>query len=88
MLLAIKAFQNAELENKVLILGDMFELGRDENKFHQEIVDYCNNLDIERVFLVGEIFLKQIIQINLSALIIILNCQIIKSSKKSSTLVY
>ena len=31
---------------------------------------------------------KQIIQINLSALIIILNCQIIKSSKKLSTLVY
>ena len=58
MLLAIKAFQNAELENKVLILGDMFELGRDENKFHQEIVDYCDNLDIERVFLVGEIFSK------------------------------
>ena len=58
MLLAIKAFQNAELENKVLILGDMFELGRDENKFHQEIVDYCNNLEIERVFLVGEIFSK------------------------------
>ena len=58
MLLAIKAFQNAELENKILILGDMFELGRDENKFHQEIVDYCNNLDIERVFLVGEIFSK------------------------------
>ena len=38
MLLAIKAFQNTELKNKVLILGDMFELGRDENKFHQEIV--------------------------------------------------
>jgi len=58
MLYAIKAFQNAELKNKVLILGDMFELGKDENKFHQEIVDYCNNLDIERVFLVGEIFSK------------------------------
>lgn len=58
MLLAIKAFQNAELENKILVLGDMFELGREENKFHQEIVDYCNNLDIERVFLVGEIFSK------------------------------
>ena len=58
MLLAIKAFQNAKLENKVLILGDMFELGRDENKFHQEIVDYCHNLDIERVFLVGKIFSK------------------------------
>ena len=58
MLLAIKAFQNAQLENKVLILGDMFELGRDENKFHQEIVDYCNNIEIKRVFLVGEIFSK------------------------------
>ena len=58
MLLAIKAFQNAELENKVLILGDMFELGRDENKFHQEIVDYCKSLVIDRVFLIGEIFSK------------------------------
>ncbi len=58
MLLAIKAFQNAELENKILILGDMLELGKDENKFHQEIVDYCNDLDIERVFLVGKIFSK------------------------------
>tara|TARA_B100000900_G_scaffold272297_1_gene232559 strand:- start:1246 stop:2154 length:909 start_codon:yes stop_codon:yes gene_type:complete len=58
MLLAIKAFQNAELENKVLILGDMFELGKNENEFHQEIVDYCNNLDVKRVFLVGEIFSK------------------------------
>ena len=58
MLLAIKAFQNAELENKVLILGDMFELGKNENEFHQEIVDYCNNLDVKRVYLVGEIFSK------------------------------
>ena len=58
MILAIKAFQNTELENKVLILGDMFELGKDENKFHQEIVDYCNNIEIKRVFLVGEIFSK------------------------------
>ena len=58
MLLAIKAFQNAELENKLLILGDMFELGKNENEFHQEIVDYCNNLDVKRVFLVGEIFSK------------------------------
>ena len=66
----------------------MFELGKDENKFHQEIVDYCNDLDIERYFLLVKFFLKQIIQINLSALIIILNCQIIKSSNKLSTLVY
>jgi len=58
MLLAIKSFENAKLLNKVLILGDMFELGENENEFHQEIVDYCNNLDVKRVFLVGEIFSK------------------------------
>ncbi len=58
MLLAIKSFENAKLQNKVLILGDMFELGKNENEFHQEIVDYCNNLDVKKVFLVGEIFSK------------------------------
>ena len=58
MLLAIKSFENAKLLNKVMILGDMFELGKNENEFHQEIVDYCNNLDVKRVFLVGEIFSK------------------------------
>ena len=36
----------------------MFELGKYENKFHQEVVDYCNNLDINRIYLVGKIFSK------------------------------
>tara|TARA_B100000401_G_C52800884_1_gene718513 strand:+ start:253 stop:1536 length:1284 start_codon:yes stop_codon:yes gene_type:complete len=58
MLLAIKSFEKAKFHNKVLILGDMFELGKNENKFHQEIVDYCNNMDVIRIFLVGEIFSK------------------------------
>ncbi len=58
MTLAIKSFNKSDLKNKILILGDMYELGKDEDKFHQEIVDYCNNLDVERVFLVGEIFSK------------------------------
>tara|TARA_B100001175_G_scaffold81468_1_gene68172 strand:- start:1063 stop:2337 length:1275 start_codon:yes stop_codon:yes gene_type:complete len=58
MTLAIQSFNKSDLKNKILILGDMYELGKEEDKFHQEIVDYCNNLDIERVFLVGEIFSK------------------------------
>ena len=49
MLLAIKSFEKSKLQNKILILGDMFELGKYENKFHQEVVDYCNNLDINRI---------------------------------------
>ena len=60
MLLAIKSFEKSKLQNKVLILGDMFELGQYENKFHQEIIDYCENLNINRVFLVGKIFSKTI----------------------------
>jgi len=58
MLAALDNFNSMNYKDKIVILGDMFELGRDENKFHQEIVDYCNNLDIERVFLVGKIFSK------------------------------
>ena len=60
MLLAIKSFEKSKLQNKVLILGDMFELGQYENKFHQEIIDYCENLNLNRVFLVGKIFSKTI----------------------------
>ena len=60
MLLAIKSFEKSKLQNKVLILGDMFELGQYEKKFHQEIIDYCENLNINRVFLVGKIFSKTI----------------------------
>ena len=60
MLLAIKSFEKSKLQNKVLILGDMFELGQYENKFHQGIIDYCENLNINRVFLVGKIFSKTI----------------------------
>ena len=60
MTLAIKSFDKSDLKNKILILGDMFELGNEENKFHQEIVDYCETLVIDRVFLIGEIFSKTI----------------------------
>tara|TARA_B100000214_G_C23927134_1_gene608910 strand:- start:573 stop:1409 length:837 start_codon:yes stop_codon:yes gene_type:complete len=58
MSLAIKSFDKSDLKNKILILGDMHELGKEENKFHQEIVDYCESLVIDKVFLIGEIFSK------------------------------
>ena len=58
MSLAIKSFDKSDLKNKILILGDMHELGKEENKFHQEIVDYCGSLVIDKVFLIGEIFSK------------------------------
>ena len=56
MLLAIKSFEKSGLKNKTIILGDMYELGENKNKFHQEIIDYCERLDVNKIFLVGEIF--------------------------------
>ena len=58
MSLAIQSFDKSDLKNKILILGDMYELGKEEDKFHQEIVDYCESLVIDRVFLIGDIFSK------------------------------
>ena len=58
MTLAIQFFNKSDLKNKILILGDMHELGEKEDKFHQEIVDYCESLVIDRVFLIGDIFSK------------------------------
>ena len=58
MTLAIQSFNKSDLKNKILILGDMYELGKEEDKFHQEIIDYCESLVIDRVFLIGEIFSK------------------------------
>ena len=60
MTLAIKSFDKSDLKNKILILGDMYELGKEEDKFHQEIVDYCESLVIDRVFLIGDISIKKI----------------------------
>ena len=58
MTLSIQSFNKSDLKNKILILGDMYELGKEEDKFHQEIVDYCESLLVDRVFLIGEIFSK------------------------------
>ena len=58
MTLAIQSFNKSDLKNKILILGDMYELGKEEDKFHQEIIDYCESLVIDRVFLIGDIFSK------------------------------
>ena len=60
MLLAIKSFEESDFQNKVLILGDMYELGKYEKKFHQEIVDYCEKLKTNKIFLVGKIFSRTI----------------------------
>ncbi len=53
---ALENFAIMEAKNKTLILGDMFELGRDALKEHQSIADMTKNLSFNDVFFVGENF--------------------------------
>ncbi len=54
---AIENFVAMESENKMLILGDMRELGADSQSEHQAIVDLLSQQkDFKQVFLLGECF--------------------------------
>lgn len=53
---AIQNFENADFENKTLILGDMFELGDQSFDEHQQIIDLIQTYHFESVYLVGKYF--------------------------------
>jgi UDP-N-acetylmuramoyl-tripeptide--D-alanyl-D-alanine ligase len=55
---ALKSFAAMPFTNKTVILGDMFELGKYAEEEHQNMVDLCNQLKLENVYLCGENFLK------------------------------
>lgn len=56
MKVAIEHFSAIKTATKVLILGDMFELGKETQYEHQTIVNLATSLNIDQVFLVGENF--------------------------------
>lgn len=56
MEVSIKNFAAMPFGNKVLILGDMFELGKYAEEEHQNLVHFCENLGLTQVFLCGELF--------------------------------
>jgi UDP-N-acetylmuramoyl-tripeptide--D-alanyl-D-alanine ligase len=53
---AISNFANAKLENKILWLGGMKEMGADEVKEHKELVDFIAQFQWKDVVLVGKEF--------------------------------
>ena len=53
---ALENFAILEATDKTVILGDMFELGKDSCKEHQAIADLSTELNFENTFLVGENF--------------------------------
>jgi len=53
MLLAIKNFADIKVTSKVLIVGDMFELGNKSVKEHSKIINLINNYNFDKVIFVG-----------------------------------
>jgi UDP-N-acetylmuramoyl-tripeptide--D-alanyl-D-alanine ligase len=55
---ALRNFAKMNVPNKVLILGDMKELGTDSLAEHQKISDLIASKDFQNVFLIGDNFSK------------------------------
>lgn len=58
MMAALENFEQLDQNNKLLLLGDMFELGTSSEDEHQHIVDYLQSNSIGKAFLVGKNFFK------------------------------
>ena len=56
MKVALENFRDIEGEDKVVFLGDMFELGEDSQIEHQQIAEQAESMAYKDVFLVGEHF--------------------------------
>ena len=57
---AITNFNNIKTSNKLLILGDMLELGNSTISEHKKIIKLIRSFNLKNTILVGEIFLKVI----------------------------
>jgi UDP-N-acetylmuramoyl-tripeptide--D-alanyl-D-alanine ligase len=55
---AIESFAEGEVEHKMLILGDMLELGPKSTFYHQEVVEQLVPFNFYQVVLVGEEFME------------------------------
>ena len=56
MKLAIESFCKTSYTNKMIIVGDMFELGNDSIHYHQEIINYLEKINDSIIYIVGEYF--------------------------------
>jgi len=55
---ALESFAKSLDKKKIVILGDMFELGADAAREHQYIADLCTQLQLDTIVLVGQEFQK------------------------------
>jgi UDP-N-acetylmuramoyl-tripeptide--D-alanyl-D-alanine ligase len=59
MEVALNNFNKQDHKNKIIFLGDMFELGKDAAKEHKFILDLVKSMAFEKCFFLGENFYKQ-----------------------------
>ncbi|WP_121667859.1 UDP-N-acetylmuramoyl-tripeptide--D-alanyl-D-alanine ligase [Mesonia aquimarina] len=64
MAAALKTFNESKEKNKIVILGDMFEVGKTSASEHQQIVDLINKYNFKHAFLIGKEFQKTSIKSN------------------------
>jgi UDP-N-acetylmuramoyl-tripeptide--D-alanyl-D-alanine ligase len=55
---ALTSFSSLKHAKKMVLLGDMFELGEAAEEEHQTIANLCVNLYFDMVYLIGENFFK------------------------------
>ncbi len=53
---ALENFDHMDVSRKVLILGDMKELGPDTDMEHQKVADYISNHSFDKVIFIGDNF--------------------------------
>lgn len=58
MMLAIDSFSGLKAGKKVIILGDMLELGDKSLEEHSKIIEVLKSLSVDRIYLVGSMFRK------------------------------
>ncbi|MEN8120331.1 MAG: UDP-N-acetylmuramoyl-tripeptide--D-alanyl-D-alanine ligase [Bacteroidota bacterium] len=56
--LSVENFKHIKAQNKLLILGDMLELGKSSYDEHRKIVDLVHELKFKNVFFVGDEFMQ------------------------------
>ncbi len=54
---AIESFEKID-GNKMVILGDMYELGKYEKKEHEKVIELCKSKKIDKCVFIGEIFYR------------------------------
>ena len=58
MMAALDNFKKLNSKNKIVILGGMKELGKNSKSYHLQTIEFLNSANFDKVFLVGEEFMK------------------------------